>query len=1571
LIILLLVLVNMGSVQTYLAQRASSILSKKLQTKVSVQNVRIDLLNHVFLEGLYIEDQQRDTLASIGKAELRITDWFFLKGGTPVLHYIGLSNAFIHLYRPINSAKWNYAFIEEAFASDSKKKNTSQQSFEFDLDKIMLDNVRFHMDDAWVGYDYDLDFGRFLVNVEELNFTKKIIDITKISLAKSSIRVRDYQGGKPPSAKKPYVIDTTAFNPDGWQVKLGNLLFDEVHFRYVSKAEKAIDKQFDPEYIEVHDLNTDIKNVTIVGDTLRARIDHFSAKERSGFVVQELQSKVSLSPIAALCTELFIQTNNSTIGDYYAMHYDRFPDFEDYIAKVKMDARLKESQVDAKDVAYFAPQLRDLPIGITKISGEAKGTVDHLVAKNVNATDGFSTLKGDLTIIGLPDVDSSIFDFQNGEIFTTGNSVLKYAPALKNNPNINIKAIDYAYFSGSFKGLLNDFAAKGIIKTNLGMASADMVMKMPYRSSPTYSGTLSSSSFDLGRLLNQSSLGKTTFKAQLQGASFDLAGFHIKAKSTFQDFTFNGYTYRDIVADGIFDKSKFDGQLIINDSNLAAAFNGSIDFSEKDIKIVATANLLSSDLKALHFVEAPTTLSADFDLDCSGKTIDDFTGSAKLYNIDLHRHTQRMDLDSINILSYNNGQEKHLDVESNLLRAKVDGQFLLSEIPNSMQFYLSKYLPNYITAPASIAANQNLNFSIKTHQVDNLLKAFTLYVSGFDSSTILGNFNTSTRSLSLDATVPFGKVGNLKFYKAKVLGLGDYNNLSLKTSIASFIVGDNLLNTSLDLDAELGNDSLNYTIVTKSDEQYGTATIAGKAYTSRDSLYLSFLPSEFYLNNAKWEIDANNKIVYANKYLSINNFNLGSGLQQLKVNTDFSKPGHPILINTYNLDIAQLASLTSAAEYKPEGRINGQLSLQNIFGQAKMSANMEATGVSLFGDTLGLIKIIGNYDAEKEWILLDKNSGIFNPKFSLLSEGKISLNTQSTEQLDAKLRIANFPLKFLQPFLKGYASKIGGTLDGEVSINGSLKNPVFDGGLSIINVLAKVDYIGALYNIPKGNIKIKNQTLSLDNIELFDVYKNKALATGTLQFSKINNPIFDIKLSTDQFEVVNLKDYENDLFYGHVIAKANFTVAGSLNNINMAISATPTQKSSLFLPYNSAGDHSANTYITFKTIGNAPSKQVLKSKDKLGVKISAILNNLMDVTLVLDPNTGDQITANGNGNLSIDVPANEDYSMFGTYNIERGKYLFTFRQVLSKEFLINGGSSISFAGNIANTRLDVLATYPTTARLFDLLDNNKAEIIKGSKEEEDAKTAQAVNVQLRMKGTLAIPDLNYEIELVEKRSIGTTAYAELNRINNSDKTALTNQVSSLLLLGSFIPSQGITSTLAVTGAKNTLGETIASQASPLLSSALNKLLGDQKLQVLVQYKSFGQDVSTSTSSGSSPISSTDTRNQVKFGLKKNYFNDRLSLQIGSAYDWGRPSNNNQNTSSFNLAGDFRAQYLLTPDGGFSLIGFRTSSYDLFVGNNVARQGMGITYRKNFDNFYEFIHSKKRIARERQEKSRAK
>lgn len=1571
-LLLLLLLLNLSPVQTWLAQKATAQLSRKLHTRVTITNLRIDLLNHLVLEGVYLEDQQKDTLAYIGKAQVRITDWFFLQQKVPVLHYIGLSNSYIHLYRKADSKIWNYAFIEDAFSSNTPKKKTkTPQEFSLDLEKIQLDNVRFHMDDAWGGYDYDIDIGDFVTSVDLLDMKGKRLNIDFIRLAGSSVRIRDYVGGKPPAPKRigPAPIDSTPFNPDHWQVQIGNIGFEDVHFKFVSKTTAPYPNEFDPEYIDVHNINTRIRDLQLRDDTLMAAWEQFSANERSGFRIKELSAHVSVSPRASICKDLYLETNNSKIGDYYAMQYDRFPDFEDYIAKVNMIAHLKEAQIDARDVAFFAPQLREVPLQEVKLSGKGSGTVDHLRLTQLHASDGFSTIKGNLEITGLPDIDKTVFDYEEGEIFTTGSSVLRYAPGLKGNPNINLQVLDYVYFKGNFHGTLSAFQSKSTLSSNIGIIESDITMNMPPGKEALYSGSLSSKGFQLGRLLNQSILGATSFHAKLKGASFDPNKFQISASSEFREFTFNGYTYKNIIADGIFDKQKFEGQLLLNDSNISMGFYGSVDLSAGQLHMNARANLLNSDLQALHFSEVPASLSADFDLNCSGKNIDDFIGSAKLYNINLQRRKKRLNLDSINIVSYMDAQSKHIDIESNLLKAKVSGTFLLSKIGNSMQYFLSRYLPNYISAPKELAPEQDIHFDIHTREINDLLLAFTEHISGFDSSSLEGNLNTSRQSLSLAAEIPHGKIDAIRLSDVSLSGTGNADSLLLDATAGSFVVGKNLLNTSVKLNASIGDDKLRYVLATKSDEQIGTATLSGTAQARQDSLYFSFLPSELYLNNAKWEIASGNHIVYAPGYLSISNLNLFSGLQKLYLNSDRSDIDPGLNIHAENIDLGQIAAMTSVAAYRLYGRLTGDVKLEHLLGKYNVDADVDIRDAKIGTDTLGSLKLGGVYESAKKLFTFNDNSGIFHPLFSLTTSGSVSADPNNKDQINGAIEINNFPLRLLNPFLTGYVSRIGGLANGSIRLGGTMDEPKMNGEITLSNVLARVDYIGTLYSVPTGRIQIENKSILLDNIELQDVYRNKAYANGSLVFNDLMNPRLNLQLKTDQFEIVNLKAYENDLFYGHLVAKTNFSVTGPLNDIRMNISATPAQKSSLYIPYNASGDISTSSYISFKSYGKDNSTQPLrKAKDKLSLRISAVLNNLMDVTLVLDPKTGDQINATGSGNLSLDVPANDEYTLYGTYNIDNGKYTFTYRQVLVKDFFINPGSSILFNGNIAHTRLNVDAIYPTRTRLYDLLDQNEInQISTNRKELEDAQAYQGVNVQLYMKGTLANPELNYEIVLPEKRSLGTVAYAKLARINQSDKTALTNQVSALLFLNSFIPSQGITSMMAVTGAKNTLGETLAGQASPLLTEALNKLIGDKDIQVLVQYRSYGQDFASPTNNPS--FASAGNRDEIKVGLGKNYFNDRLKIQVGSAYDWGRPTQPNQTASTFNLAGDFRAQYMLTPDGRISLVGFRASNYDLYYGN-IARQGLGLSFRKSFNNLFEFFHSKKRVQAEKEAKAKA-
>src|SRR5438309_7450638 len=62
LLIAVFVLFQMHGVQTWLGKKASAYLSKELNTKISVEAVKINFFKNIDLEGIYAEDLHHDTL---------------------------------------------------------------------------------------------------------------------------------------------------------------------------------------------------------------------------------------------------------------------------------------------------------------------------------------------------------------------------------------------------------------------------------------------------------------------------------------------------------------------------------------------------------------------------------------------------------------------------------------------------------------------------------------------------------------------------------------------------------------------------------------------------------------------------------------------------------------------------------------------------------------------------------------------------------------------------------------------------------------------------------------------------------------------------------------------------------------------------------------------------------------------------------------------------------------------------------------------------------------------------------------------------------------------------------------------------------------------------------------------------------------------------------------------------------------------------------------------------------------------------------------------------------------------
>jgi hypothetical protein len=85
---------------------------------------------------------------------------------------------------------------------------------------------------------------------------------------------------------------------------------------------------------------------------------------------------------------------------------------------------------------------------------------------------------------------------------------------------------------------------------------------------------------------------------------------------------------------------------------------------------------------------------------------------------------------------------------------------------------------------------------------------------------------------------------------------------------------------------------------------------------------------------------------------------------------------------------------------------------------------------------------------------------------------------------------------------------------------------------------------------------------------------------------------------------------------------------------------------------------------------------------------------------------------------------------------------------------------------------------------------------------------------------------------------------------------------------------------------------------------------------------------------------------VEIGVKKQLFDERLSVQLGGAIDVeGERARNNQATD---IASDIQIEYRLTKDGRYRLKGFRHNQYEGAIEGQLVETGIGFVYVRDFN-----------------------
>lgn len=1559
LLLFIFIAVQTDIVQNWLTGIATNKLSKELGTEVKIKKVSFSFFNRFNLEGILIKDKQKDTLLYAGVLRIRITDWFFLKDKIE-LKYLGLEDATVKMRR--KDSIWNYQFIVDHFSSPTAKQKKSS-SIDLNLKRIDLKNVTFVKADLWRGEKMTFKVASLLLDADNIDFIKKIYAINEITIDKPYFDISDF-----PSLRSDSLISSTSnnskadsglqMNVGDMKLKVNNLVINNGTLSVQSNESKP-DPYFDGSHIYITKLNGKFDNISLIKDTLRCNVD-IDARERSGLELKRLKAKFRVTPKIMEFAKMDLQTNKSHISDYFAMKYKSFnADFGDYINKVVMDVRFKDSKVNSNDIAFFATELRTWNREVT-ITGNALGTVADFNVKNLFAKSGnTSYIQGSLSMKGLPDINTTKINFNNGSFKSNYSDLSVFIPALKNVTEPNLAALGNILYRGNFNGSINNFIAIGNIRSDLGAISTDLTMKISNGKDAYYSGSFTTKQFNIGKFLDYDSLGYVDFEGKIMGNNFSLEKLKTTIEGNIGSIGFNGYTYKNIITNGTFQKKYFNGEVKIDDPNLDFKSQIEIDFSKPQPSFNILGDLAKVNLKPLNFSKDNFSLTGLLDINFSGTNIDNFAGTAKFLNADVKNDATELSFDSLDLTSGYNNNVKFLNLSSNDLNANISGDFRILDLPTSIQSFLNRYYPSYFDAPHKKMVNQDFTISLTTNYIEPYLKLFDKKMGGFNDAIAKGTINTKKNIFNFDFKFPYIKYDHYSVTGIDIIGLGNFDSLALTGNISSVQASDSLYFPNTILSVHSSNDHSIVSIKTsKGYNNLNVANMNAEVYTLKEGVRIHFNPSSFILNEKTWNLEKEGEITIGKNSVSAQNIKFSQGFQEIDVETGADDKGiqNNLIVKLKKVVLGDITSLFFG-DPKLEGLINGEIKLHDFYNNFNVESNLTIEQLRLDDDSIGLVNIQGGYENKSGIIPFSVQS--LNTEFSFTADGKYNLKDTAGRPLTINSKLDNVNIDYLNKFLSDIFSNITGFASGNLTVSGNPSYPEFYGKVKLRDAGMKVNYTQVYYRIDPAEINFTKEGIDFGELTIHDTLKNSATVRGKLYEKGFKNMGFDFDLSTKKLLLLDTKQKDNQEFYGRAIGKATVNFKGPDNNCKLTIVAESNDSSHIYIP-NSVNKESGDAdFIVFRQYGTAMEESKAESNFNLLTDIDITANNKVKIDVILDELSGDVIKATGDGRLKIRAGTTEPLTIKGRYNIDQGNYDFNFQSFIRKPFVLKSGSGnyIEWTGDPLSADLHIDAQYTAeNISIGDLISSlNQQGSANGFSGSSKAYRGP-VYVIASLTDKLSKPTIKFRLDFPQGSPIKTDPVFDefLNKIEKDDNEIL-KQVTSLIVFGAFTPygqGNGIGSINFSSVTVNTISQALTNQLNKTLSNVIFKITHDKSLHVDIGTSVYSSaNLFSQSSGGTSTTNNNFDRSRINFKVGYSFFQDKLVVTFGGDFDFNLSAAAAAQSGNIQWLPDLNVEYYLTNDKKLRFIAFSKNSLDVGTGTTLGRrnrQGIGFSYKRDFE-----------------------
>ena len=1306
--------------------------------------------------------------------------------------------------------------------------------------------------------------------------------------------------------------DTTQHKP--LDLHIGSLIIRRGAIAYNQRDVAPRSGVFSPQHIRLSELSSHILLNHVTDNSIDLLLKKLSFKDESGFKLQSLHFKLQADRQKATLKEfrLLMPRSELVLDDLKATY--RFEGKRFIPESLHFEGGIQQSKITFADVASLVPALRHFDDAVF-VSSRFSGTAKSISVPSLNLRTGSGSIN--LQARGSYSHASSHpawnADIANLNLSPAGVEFLAENLGSKVKIPKEIQRLGTIHLTGKAKGYEKVLSAKGNIETDAGNISLQAV-----KNDDRIKASVDTRGVNLGRILDNRKLGTVVAKIDAHGSMK-----HIFAKGNIARFDYGNYDFHNIEIDGDYDMKVLRGTASIADPNVNLSVKGDYHLGSRLYALDAAINHLR-----------PTVLG-------------------------MKMHDPSYSLDNISISANNKGKEGHLDVEAPFVSLYARGQYDLTTIYGSIMRLVADKLPT-IPGISKHAAKGYNDFTLQANitSAEVLQRMFGLPLSLSLPVHINGNISDAEKNVNLyinapnfswdgsafhDANIELNTIGDSLRMEARISQGFPYEKAPVYRLRAA--AADNNLSTLL----YYANQSSKLPITGKIDARTQFFTSDNGA----TGVHVTVNPSEIMLGEKKWLLNPAD-IIYRKNELTVDMLNFSHGDQHIIINGKATPQAtDSIVADLKDVDVAYILNLVNFHSVDFAGKASGKAVVKSIFQTPEAYANLDVKDFVFENGPLGTLHAKAAYDNQEGQINIDATAED-GPEHLTVINGYVS---PKRNYIDLGIEAHNTSLKFMENFCGSFLNNVEAWCKGKLNVVGDLKNINLVGDV-VAHGRMHMKQLGTDYTFNHLRAHAIPDDIQFEGDSIYDSHYNGkhshfALIRGGIHHKHLTRLSYDLDIDANNFLGFDTHEFGDDTFYGTVFATGTVGIHGKSGETIIDIDATP-EPHSIFV-YNVASPDaiSAGSFIHWNDATPyiyrpySPDSDKNKKKDSSSdfssdMRINFLVNTNPNLTLklMMDDQTGDYITLNGNGVIRANYYNKGGLDMFGNYVVDHGQYKLTIQNIIKKDFDFQPGGTIAFGGDPYNAPLNLQAKY--TVNGVPLSDLNIGRSFSSNN--------IRVDCLMDITGTPGAPKVDFSMDLP---TVNSDAKQMIYSVINSQEE-MNQQVLYLLGIGRFYTqtknnqtsedaSQQSQTSLAM---QSLLSGTISQQINNVLSSFVNS-----------SNWNFGANIST----GNEGFNNAEYEGILSGRL----LNNRLLFNGQFGY-----RDNANATQSF--IGDFDLRYLIFPNGNLSIHVYNQTNDRYFTRNSLNTQGVGLIMKKDFFNLRDLLGIKKKSKdKEKEDKNKKK